>query len=242
MIYLLLVKISFLFYRVGEILIRVFKRILRFLFHPRYLFSSFAEDLTYYKEASLLTRLGLWMLEWLILILDIVGLPEWYESFADILKFNTRPLTKNEMAIGQSVFGSSINWERVRIDERSYIGPKQKRMIYVSFYTINAYGPMSIETFVHELVHIWQFENVGSCYIPRALFAQTTTMGYNYGGLNALILNMEKNGGLAAFNYEQQADIVMDYFNLKTNRPLKWSNANQANFEVFEYYWKEVYD
>ena len=221
-------------------MIKLFKRILRLILHPKHLFQLFSND-TYYKEASVISRLAFWILEGFILLLDIFGLPEWYESLADIFKFNTRPLNHNEIAIGQSVYGSSINWERVRIDERSYIGPKQKGMIYVSFYTINGYGSMSTSTFIHELMHIWQFENFGSCYIPRALFAQSTKMGYNYGGLHPLSLNIENQKGLSAFNYEQQADIVMDYYNLKNLIPLKWSNAKQANLVVYTYYKNQVF-
>jgi hypothetical protein len=235
MIFLIFNKIIFFFYRAGEVLIKLFKRISRLVLHPKHLQHLLSSE-TYYQEASIFSRFAFWIIEGCILVLDIFGLPEWYESFADIFKLNTRPLNEKEIAIGQSVYGSSINWERVRIDERSYVGPKQKGMIYVSFYTINGFGSMSTAPFIHELMHIWQFENVGSCYIPRALFAQRTKMGYNYGGLHPLSLNMENQKGLSAFNYEQQADIVMDYYNLKNLLPLKWSNAKQADLEVYTYY------
>ena len=39
---------------------------------------------------------------------------------------------------------------------------------------------------IHELTHVWQFEKMGSVYIPYALIAQQSKMGYNYGGVSEL--------------------------------------------------------
>ena len=44
---------------------------------------------------------------------------------------------------------------------------------------------------VHELVHVYQFERVGSVYIPKALWAQWTS-GYRYGGTPQLIRDRQE--------------------------------------------------
>ena len=44
----------------------------------------------------------------------------------------------------------------------------------------------------------------------EALYAQRWGGGYNYGGIAALSQHQDK--GMMAFNFEQQAEIVEDYF------------------------------
>lgn len=73
-------------------------------------------------------------------------------------------------------------------------------------------------TLVHEVVHIWQYTRHGAAYIPRALYAQTTPEGYNYGGLAPLQAMSE----LEDFNYEQQADIIEDAFRLANGYQAQW--------------------
>ncbi|MEZ4980965.1 MAG: hypothetical protein R2769_05130 [Saprospiraceae bacterium] len=46
---------------------------------------------------------------------------------------------------------------------------------------INSYGSIQNDVLVHEMVHVWQYFEKGLVYIPRALWAQKTNEGYNYG-------------------------------------------------------------
>ena len=90
---------------------------------------------------------------------------------------------------------------------------------------------------VHEAMHIWQYCQVGACYIPRALLAQRSEMGYNYGGLKALI----NYPSIQYFNYEQQADIIMDAFALKMGFRTRWSKgANTTDLAIFQPFLEEV--
>ena len=106
------------------------------------------------------------------------------------------------------IFGDTIQYDRVRIDERAVLGPPQLKICYVSFYTINAWGGMSNALLIHEMVHIWQFQQWGSVYIPRALKAQGSAEGYNYGGAPAVANWARRDGRLEDFNPEQQADLI----------------------------------
>lgn len=154
----------------------------------------------------------------LFALLDLLGIFDVYEAVANSLFPATRPLTVAEVQMLHPIFGDSIPYALIRIDERAYVGPRWASFCYVFCYTINSWGPMSPPTLVHETVHLWQYTHRGAAYIPRALYAQTTEMGYNYGGLAPLRTNHQ----LEAFNYEQQADIIEDAFRLTNGWPAQW--------------------
>ena len=171
-------------------------------------------------------KIGDWVEHVSIDIGDLSGLGEIYETGADWVKFNTRKLTDHEVDIAKNVFGDSINYDLVRIDNRAFSVPIAKEIKkanqhrpYTSFHTINTWGDLNDATLIHELTHVWQYEHDGSIYMPDASKSQgepgitPNTDGYDYGG--AATLNSHKNDGLGWFNYEAQAHIIEDYYKLK---------------------------
>ena len=182
-----------------------------------------------------------WLTDCMMMILDLLGLAEWYETLADWIKWNTRPLTAEERKIGQAIFGESLDWERVRIDTRAYLGPRQSAICYVSGYTINSWGEMTGPLLVHELTHVWQFHHFGLAYIPRALRAYHSEAGYNYGGHEVLHQVQTKGGQLTDFNYEQQGDIIADYYRLRIGRPPQWGFAGMDALPVYEYFLEDLH-
>lgn len=181
-----------------------------------------------------------WLTETLLLILDLIGFAEVYESVADLLKFNTRPLFDWEIELGRRIYGDSILWNRVRIDEAAWLGPKQFRLCYVSGFTINSWGPMDNALFIHELMHVWQYQQVGLPYIVRALRAYHSSEKYNYGGLEALRKIKEANGNIWSFNFEQQGDIMADYYRISENRKPQWGSASLYDLPVYAYFAEQV--
>ena len=175
-----------------------------------------------------------WTLELLFFLLDVLAVGEIYETLADIVKFNTRPLTADERILVDEIFNGTINAKRIRIDEVSFLGPSSHHFAYVSFYTINSWGPMSDATFVHELVHVWQYEEMGSVYIPRALKAQLSQDGYDYGGLANLLKAVHNGQGLSQFNLEQQGDILADYHRLRSGHQTRWGLSGEEDLWVYE--------
>ncbi len=129
-----------------------------------------------------------------------------------------RGLTEAELLLLRPIFGDSIPYPLIRIDERAHFGPRTHRICYVSCFTINSWGPMHPATLVHEVVHVWQYVHRGAVYIPRALRAQWSEMGYNYGGLPALSAATR----LEDFNYEQMADLIEDAFRLGGGYRAQW--------------------
>lgn len=179
-------------------------------------------------------------IEGLFLLLDLLLIPELYETCADLLKWKSRPLSDEERRIARSVFGDALPLDRIRVDETARAACRSHHIIYVSFFTINAWGPIRPTTFIHELVHVWQYREMGSLYIPRALKAQRTKEAYNYGGLPALLKCMDQNGSLWDFNLEQQADIVADYYCIREGLPPHWGKARVEDLLVYEFFIKEI--
>ena len=174
------------------------------------------------------------LLELFFLLADCLYLPEWLLLLNRVLKCNTRPLNERELALAQSIFGSQIRYQDVRMDERAYLGCKHYRFAYVGFSGINTWGALSDPHFIHELVHVWQYERVGSVYIPRALHAQYAPAGYDYGGPAGLQSALNQGATLHHFNYEQQGDIVADYFCLLYDLPPRFCPPDRCYLPLFE--------
>ncbi|MCB0568857.1 MAG: hypothetical protein KDC66_03800 [Phaeodactylibacter sp.] len=181
-----------------------------------------------------------WWLEFLLMLLDCLALSELYETLMDFVKFNSRPLAAREKQLARAIFGRSVNYERVRIDERAFAGPRQFRLCYVSFYHINAWGPMPDALLVHELVHVWQYQRMGIVYIPRALHARYSPEGYNYGGAEGLQAALSAGRSFHDFNLEQQADIVADYFRIREGHSPQWGYAGPSALPLYEIFVKQA--
>lgn len=175
------------------------------------------------------------LLDWNFYLLQKLQITQLYEFLSRKLKPH-RPLNRNERLLARFVYGDSIDLDKVRIDEQAYLGPKQYRLCYVSFNTINSWGRMSDAIFIHELIHIWQYQHFGAAYIPRALWAQRTPDGYNYGGVEALKKAIEIDKKLWEFNYEQQGDIIADYFRISHGQLPCWGNATEKDLDVYEHF------
>ncbi len=88
---------------------------------------------------------------------------------------------------------------------------------FTLFHTINlpASGHHSrgnLDLLVHEMVHVWQFENVGSVYIWQALKAQRSVEGYDYGGWQKWVTDRQNGWKFSGYNREQQGHIAQDYY------------------------------
>ncbi|WIM42859.1 hypothetical protein [Methanosarcina mazei] len=166
------------------------------------------------REIMLFTTV--WAGRILAKILDIFSFPELMDLLWQTMKPNTRRLTRIEEQEARKVFGDSINYRKVRIDENSliaWLGAKRHKcsgMGITSFRTINfnkrikpAPGNSHMKWLIHELAHVSQMEHIGSRYMIEASYARATE-GYGY------ILGA--NPHFRNYNREQQASIVADYY------------------------------
>jgi Ca2+-binding RTX toxin-like protein len=174
---------------------------------------------------------------------EVVGLGEAWEIAFEILKPWQRGMTSDEINVARSVFGNSIPWDRVRLDEHSLMASIGRT--HVTGYIINSTSNLDDRTMIHELTHVWQYVKDGLVYIPEALDAQAGE-GYDYGGLSALRLKKAEGKGLSAFNREQQGEIVADYFEARLEargyetRGLFAPKSLRDKLDVYIHFVKEV--
>ncbi|WP_116125266.1 hypothetical protein [Lewinella sp. IMCC34183] len=170
------------------------------------------------------SRVGTGLSDRCVQLLDLLGISDLYEFVSNALTPRLRLLTPREVNLLRTVYGESVPYARIRVDERARVGTRRYGICYVSFHTVNAWGAMSDPLLVHEVMHVWQYVHLGALYIPRALAAQRTAAGYDYGGPEGL------RGGrdLYDFNLEQAAALVEDAFRAANGYPLRYGAGDRS--------------
>ncbi len=186
-------------------------------------------------------------LVWLILLLfrtgDLVSLGEALNFLMNLIKVETRPLSELEIREARRVFGDSLDYWRIRIDEWSLIahigGWSYRRrwkkpadhMAMTLYSTIHFSrriepkpGSSDMDWLIHELTHAAQCEHAGGVFMVEALIAQGEA-GYNYGGPQGLFGRDFKD-----FNREQQGDIARDYYRI-LNDTMKVSPEERTEYD-----------
>lgn len=214
-----------------------FLRFLDYLFHIPLRIWRFLKFLFYFPFRGKHKFLR-WLTGSFLLMVDITPVPFLLESILDWVKIKTRPLNGREIELAHSVFGSAIPLRLIGADPYSIPARKKMTVAFTSLHTINFNGTIPEQTFIHELVHIWQYRKYGSVYISESLWAQRWGGGYDYGGFDSLKLHYP--AGLSSFNFEQQADIVEDYFRLKNKLHLQWTLHDPQVEPLLDYYANQV--
>lgn len=178
-----------------------------------------------------------WFLDLLFYILDVFFLPELYKALYVAFKPNIRKLNTKEIHIAHSVFYDLLDTEKIIIDEQSRRVSRKLGVAYVTFGLIHCWKSLNRDVFIHELVHVFQYQLFGSVYIAHALRAQMSHPSYDYGGLEGLKKAMTQNKPFLSFNFEQQASIIEHFYNLR-NR----CTDEEMNSHWFPYvhYWNEL--
>lgn len=160
------------------------------------------------------TNVLLAIAEFVMYLLEIIGITAIYETITEWVNWSTRSLNTKEIELSESIFGDSIDYSRVRLHSNAKFTANRLALAYVSLNTINHYRPISEDVFVHEMVHIWQYQHLGAVYAIKALYAQYRGNAYDYGGMENLYQAMLQKRSLLSFNFEQQAEIIQDYSRL----------------------------
>ncbi|MCB9080860.1 MAG: hypothetical protein H6555_04015 [Lewinellaceae bacterium] len=171
-----------------------------------------------------------------MLSLDLLGFGLGYEVLTAGFKWRTRALSPEEIALLRTIYADSVKYHLIRIDERARLGTRKGGICYVSGHTINSWGHIPPELLVHEVIHIWQYERIGLAYIPRALRAQRSAAGYNYGGVEQLRHLRKQGATLWDLNLEQQGDLVADYYCLREGLVPSWVPRDVSAHEEFPYW------
>ena len=182
------------------------------------------------------------------ILIEGTGIPKLMETFVSLVD-NPQPMTSEQIEKAKSVFGDSINYDLVRIDDSShlidvlgYLG-RDRDSALTTFNTINSWGEMSDATLIHELTHVWQYQHHGAVYFPEAGWAQFEALvsegdykeAYNYGDVAGLETQIKEGLGLFDFNREQQAEIVEDYYTIKDQ-----NISNDLRLSLYAHFVEEV--
>jgi len=208
-----------------------FLRLLRHLFRLPLIILGIGLEVHYYEFYRY--RLLIWSAELLLYTIDLLPFPEIFGTLDEWINYRTRNLNQVERSILEPIFGHNMKYNLILIDEKSRMISKKKSIVYVSFNTINSWGIMSPPLLVHEAVHVWQYQQKGSVYILRSLLGQKTTAGYNYGNLQQYS-NLPKLLAADKFNYEQQAEIITDFYKHSQNLPFTYSSGEISLLEKYK--------
>lgn len=160
-------------------------------------------------------------------VFDLLGGPELAQFFTRLFTFTT-PLSAEERAVMASILGETgLRYDEVRIAEGGLwenVFKINGQLAFTSWYTINlprpspdfpaAHTRANRALLVHELVHVYQYENVGSRYMTEAIYELVRTKRdcYQYGGGPGLVEAAQSAKAYRHFNREQQAQIVQDFY------------------------------
>ncbi|WP_107039774.1 hypothetical protein [Brumimicrobium mesophilum] len=154
-----------------------------------------------------------------------------------------RPMTNEEIATAQLVYGDTFDYSRIYFSQESLsndiifaiqdwnLDPSsESSRAFVTNSLVNFDindGQITNATMIHELCHVWQFQETGPFYMAEAVHAQEWGDGYNYGynnsangdgGEDDLLAVFTDNPGFTnaqafeEFNREQQADILEHFY------------------------------
>lgn len=134
-----------------------------------------------------------------------------------------RPLETNEAAIARGIFADSLDLGPVRVLRDSPMSAFAPVALLNSVHLKSSWGHFEddgqtltargLAALIHELGHVWQYQNGGLAYIPRSLTAQliawvrTGSRGGAYNWQDAL----REGAPWCTWNPEQQAQAIEAY-------------------------------
>lgn len=143
-----------------------------------------------------------------------------------------RKLTDGEIALAKTVFGSTVNYKDVKIFTRPLVLWKPPENVVARMWNGNIYlyqrslhwpdlsAATDIgarKTFLHEMTHVWQYKN-DTKFLETGFF-NLLLHDFVYNALYDYQIDEHKQ--FKAFNFEQQGDIISDYYGLRQALELK---------------------
>jgi hypothetical protein len=140
---------------------------------------------------------------------------------------NYRDLTPGEIALGRSIFGSSINYSSIQIYRNSYnpLQPSDTTMtpngnMYFTPDSPNYRTDFSTATpdlkahFIHELTHAWQHQQGSNVALSALALAILSGDFRGYGPKYDYGNPVQNPRNWSNYTIEQQANIIEDYYRL----------------------------
>lgn len=144
---------------------------------------------------------------------DVLLIGYLYDIINPLFMPKQRYLDEDEVIIAKNVFSSHVRYRFVTLHYGMSERIRELALAYVSLNTINYRKEIYESVFIHEMVHVWQYQKYGVVYIFRALKAQyEETNCYNYGGVDTLYRDMLAGKHIEEYNFEAQAQIIQDAY------------------------------
>lgn len=150
----------------------------------------------------------------------------------------SRRLSPEEIRYAREIYGDSVDYSKITITRDSVLAVGAPRTIGNTIHLKSSWGNFvgdTLElsergrlTLIHEMGHVWQYQNGGLAYMPLSIIAQirAAVSGGDRGG--AYDWQAAHRAGIPweRWNPEQQAEAMEDY-----NRLLRKQQAGQATVE-----------
>jgi len=123
-----------------------------------------------------------------------------------------RALKPEEIAELKKVFGDTIDYSQVQVTENmpgGLLGSDRAMAVGNSIYLPPG---TSLQTIVHELAHVWQYQNGGNTYLSRALEAQLAGDGEGHMRGYDWEVGLEKGKSWSQLSPEQQAHLIDEMY------------------------------
>ncbi len=137
------------------------------------------------------------------------------------LSTRSRPLSRDERIYAHEIYLESISYDDVRITRGSGASSGAARTTgnIINLQDHHFVGdtldlsPRGLLTLIHELGHVWQFQNGGLDYIPSSLIPQAVAGGHGHSRNAAYNWRDAVNNRRPweTWNAEQQAELISDY-------------------------------
>lgn len=121
----------------------------------------------------------------------------------------------------KDIFGDSIRYDEVIVNDSSLLAEangnfNNSSRPFVIGNVINSDGVIDDRTFIHEMVHIYQYNKYGWSYLPAAgIEVARGNYNYDYSDLERIAKDNDFDGNkFEQFGLEEQAEIVADYYEL----------------------------
>ncbi len=150
----------------------------------------------------------------------------------------SRALTDAEIATARTVFGDSVAFGPVRLTRDSVLAFWAPKVLGNTIHLRSDWGHFvgtGLEltaigqiTLIHELGHIWQYQNGGLAYIPRSVWAQGLAALRTGGRSGAYRWREPLEAGVpwARWNPEQQAQAIQAYFQATQRMGTRFSRVD----------------
>lgn len=146
----------------------------------------------------------------------------------------TRKLTDGETALCRKIFGTAIDYDRVRVHAGVFMRfqPQNCSMapngqLYMAGNYKNDYAATDAfwrSHFIHEMTHVWQYQNK---VLNPIIAAAQITLAHNFNYSAGYDYRLEHGKDLTAYNMEQQACIVQDYYRITVEQDDRHSGRCQ---------------